>query len=192
MRFSLAQWCAAIAVFHLCWAMQANGQTFIGVSGGAAMPTTQYADQSELGIHGDVQYGIHRFCDFWPVLSLNYGRYQPKDTLSALTPSHPNAVSLQASMRWFPWGSQSLPLYAALGTGLSVITGEDDESVIGMHGSVEVGYLLFYKNPCCDWFITLSARYTAYNMLRDLDRPHLSGLGGYVGIAFPLGGGRTK
>lgn len=184
-RFILAVLC-----FGFTCSLTLRGQTFLGIAGGAALPTTQYAEQSELGIHGELQYGIHRFCDLWPVLSVNYGRYNAKDTLTAVMPSHPNAISVQASLRWFPWGSQSFPLYAAIGTGLSVITGEDDESVVGMPGSLELGYLLFYKNPCCDWFLTVSARYTAFNMLRDLDRPHLSGLGGMIGVGIPLGGGR--
>lgn len=184
-----SRYIVAVLCSWLFWSTPMSGQTFLGIAGGAALPTTQYADQSNLGIHGELQYGIHRFCDLWPVLSLNYGRYGAKDTLSALTPSHPNAISLQASLRWFPWGSQSFPLYAAIGTGLSVVTGEDDESVVGMPGSLEVGYLLFYKNPCCDWFLTVSARYTAFNMLRDLDRPHLSGMGGMIGLGIPLGGG---
>jgi hypothetical protein len=55
---------------------------------------------------------------------------------------------------------------------------------------LEAGYLLNYENPCCDWFITLSARYTTNNMLRDLDRPHLSGLSGMIHFNFPLGGGK--
>ena len=172
--------------------MQAPCQTFVGAGLGAAMPMTQYADESDMGLHGELLYGINRFCDVWPMLTLNYGRYAPKDTLSALTPSHPNAVSLQAGIRWFPWSSTKFPLYAALGTGLSVITGEDDASVVGMPGTVELGYLLFYENPCCDWFLTASVRYTAYNMLRDGDRPHLSGLQGMVHFSMPLGGGRAK
>ncbi len=171
-------------------AVQAPCQTFLGAGLGAAMPMTKYADESDMGLHGELQYGIHRFCDIWPVLTLNYGRYAPKDTLSALTPSHPNAVSLQANVRWFPWSSTKIPLYASVGTGLSVITGEDDASVVGMPGTLELGYLFLYDNPCCDWFITASLRYTAFNMLRDLDRPHLSGLSGMLHLSMPLGGGR--
>ena len=50
----------------------------------------------------------------------------------------------------------------------------DKEGKVGMPGTIEAGYLFNYENPCCDWFITLSARYTTNNMLRDKDRPHLS------------------
>lgn len=167
-------------------------QTFLGLGAGIAQPTTGYADQSNMGIHGELEYGVHRYCNVWPVLSLNYGRYEPLDTLSALTPSHPNAVTLQGSIRWFPWGATTIPLYASLGTGLSVITGDDEESVVGMPGSIEVGYLLFYKNPCCDWFVTASARYSAFNMLRDLDRPHLSSVSGMLRFSMPLGKGGAK
>jgi hypothetical protein len=71
-----------------------------------------------------------------------------------------------------------------------VITGEDEASVVGMPGTVELGYLFLYTNPCCDWFVTASVRYTAYNMLRDLDRPHLSGLSGMLHLSMPLGGGK--
>lgn len=165
-----------------------KGQTFLGIGVGAALPTTQYDIQSNLGLHGELQYGINRFCDWWPVLTLNYGHYSARDTLSALIPSHPNTTSIQANLRWFPWGSSTTPLYASLGTGVSVITGEDNEGVVGMPGTIEAGYLFNYDNPCCDWFITVSARYTAYNMLRDLDRPHLSGLQGMVHLSIPLGG----
>jgi hypothetical protein len=77
-----------------------------------------------------------------------------------------------------------------MGTGISIITGDDEEGKIGMPGTLEAGYLLNYENPCCDWFITLSARYTTNNMLRDLDRPHLSGLSGMIHFNFPLGGGK--
>lgn len=190
MAFMHTRCIALIIVGGVLCSTTATAQTFLGLGAGVALPTTQYADQSSMGIHGEIQYGIHRFCDFWPMLSLNYGRYPTKDTLSALAYSHPNALTIQASLRWFPWGSQSFPLFAAVGTGLSVITGDDDESVVGMPGSVELGYLLFYKNPCCDWFLSVAARYAAYNMLRDLDRPHLSGFGGVVSVGIPLGGGR--
>lgn len=171
-------------------AVQAPCQTFLGAGLGASMPMTRYTDESELGLHGELQYGIHRFCDVWPVLTLNYGRYSPVDTLSALTPSHPDVFSLQANVRWFPWGSTTFPLYAGIGTGLSVINGEDDASTVGMPGTVELGYLFLYTNPCCDWFITASVRYTAFNMLRDLERPHLSGLSGMLHLSMPLGGGK--
>ncbi len=33
------------------------------------MPMSRYVDESELGLHGELQYGIHRFCDVWPVLT---------------------------------------------------------------------------------------------------------------------------
>ncbi len=179
--------CAALLSAFAC---DGRSQTFLGLGAGAALPMTKYADESDRGLHGELQYGVHRFCNIWPVLTLNYGRYSPKDTLSALIPSHPNAVSLQANVRWFPWNATKFPLYASIGTGLSIITGEDDASTVGMPGTLEVGYLFLYSNPCCDWFITASARYTAYNMLRDLDRPHLSGLSGMLHVSMPLGGGK--
>ncbi len=185
----IRQICLPMLLF-LVVVMKAPCQTFVGAGLGAAMPMTQYADESDMGLHGELLYGINRFCDVWPMLTLNYGRYAPKDTLSVLTPSHPNVVSLQAGIRWFPWSSTKFPLYAALGTGLSVITGEDEASVVGMPGTVELGYLFLYTNPCCDWFVTASVRYTAYNMLRDLDRPHLSGLSGMLHLSMPLGGGK--
>lgn len=167
-------------------------QSFLGLGAGIVEPTTGFADQSKMGLHGELEYGVHRFCNVWPVLTLNYGRYEPLDTVSALTYSHPNVFTLQGSIRWFPWGSTTLPLYASLGTGLSVITGDDEESVVGMPGSIEVGYLLFYKNPCCDWFITAAARYSAFNMLRDLQRPHLSSVSGILRFSMPLGKGGAK
>lgn len=166
-----------------------HAQTFLGLGVGAAMPTTQYEPRSNTAFHGELQYGINKYCDWWPVLTVNYGRYSAPDTLSPLVAALPNATSVQANLRWFPWGSQTLPLYASLGTGLSVITGEDEEGVVGMPGTIEAGYLFNYENPCCDWFVTVSARYTAYNMLRDLDRPHLSGLQGMVHLSIPLSRG---
>lgn len=188
MRWIDRWWICAALLF--AFACDGRSQTFLGLGAGAALPMTKYADESDRGLHGELQYGVHRFCNIWPVLTLNYGRYSPKDTLSALIPSHPNAVSLQANVRWFPWNATKFPLYASIGTGLSIITGEDDASTVGMPGTLEVGYLFRYSNPCCDWFITASARYTAYNMLRDLDRPHLSGLSGMLHVSMPLGGGK--
>ena len=49
----------------LCmWFMSqtSNGQTFVGFGLGAAMPQTQFPEQSDLGLHGELQYvaGIHR------------------------------------------------------------------------------------------------------------------------------------
>jgi hypothetical protein len=184
------RWLLAGIIVASAGAVQAPCQTFLGAGLGASMPMTRYVDESELGLHGELQYGIHRFCDVWPVLTLNYGHYAPMDTLSALTPSHPDVFSLQANVRWFPWGSTTFPLYTSIGTGLSVINGEDDASTVGMPGTVELGYLFLYENPCCDWFLTASVRYTAFNMLRDLDRPHLSGLSGMLHLSMPLGGGK--
>jgi len=169
-------------------AVRGSAQTFLGLGLGAAAPETQYKLRANTGYHGELQYGINRFCDWWPVITLNYGSYPAPDTLSALTAAYPEAISFQANLRWFPWGSQNLPLYASLGTGLSVVSGEDNEGVLGMPGTIEAGYLFNYDNPCCDWFVALSARYTAYNMLRDLDRPHMSGLQAMVHVGIPLGG----
>ncbi len=184
------EWRTAIVLLAvgLLACTDALSQTFLGVGVGAAAPTTQYTERSNLGFHGELQYGINRFCDWWPVITLNHGRYAAPDTLSPLTAAYPGATSFQANLRWFPWGSQNVPLYASLGTGLSVVTGEDQEGVLGMPGTIEAGYLLNYDTPCCDWFVAISARYTAYNMLRDLDRPHLSGLQGMIHLGIPLGG----
>ena len=168
-----------------------KAQTFLGLGIGAAIPQSQYPDLSNLGLHGELQYGMHRFCNIWPVFTLNYGHYSPVDSLEYTNPriyALPNVINLQANVRWFPWGAPTVPLYVGLGTGISVITGDDEEGAIGMPGTVEAGYLFNYENPCCDWFITLSARYTVHNMLRDLDRPHLAGASGMVHFSFPLGG----
>ncbi|MFM8840352.1 MAG: hypothetical protein ACKOFB_04545 [bacterium] len=170
-----------------------NAQTFVGLGVGAAMPETQYPEQSNLGLHGEFQYGVHKFCNMWPVFTVNYGHYAPVDSLEYTSPrvySLPNVVNIQANIRWFPWDAPNIPLYLSMGTGISIITGDDEEGKIGMPGTLEAGYLFHYDNPCCDWFLTLAARYTANNMLRDLDRPHLSGLSGMITLNFPLGGGR--
>lgn len=166
----------------------ASGQTFLGIGLGASLPQTEYSQRANTGYHGELQYGINRFCDWWPVMTLNYGHYAIPDTLNANTAGYPTTASFQANLRWFPWGSTCVPLYASLGTGLSIVTGEDNEGVVGMPGTIEAGYLINYDTPCCDWFVTISARYTAFNMLRDLDRPHLSGLQGMVHLSIPLGG----
>ncbi len=165
------------------------GQTFGAVGFGAGWPTSGYGERSPVALNGELQYGVHRYCNWWPVATLNYGYYSASDTLSVLTPAFPHAVTVQGNLRWFPWGSTTLPLYASLGTGLSVVIGADDKGVVGMPGTAEIGYLLFYSNPCCDWFLTLSMRYTALNMLRDLDRPHLSALSGIIHVSLPLGRG---
>ncbi|MFM7158244.1 MAG: hypothetical protein ACKO0Y_10565, partial [Bacteroidota bacterium] len=41
----------------------ANAQSFAGLGLGAAMPQTQYPEQSTLGLHGELQYGVNRFCN---------------------------------------------------------------------------------------------------------------------------------
>jgi hypothetical protein len=180
----------------LCmWFMSqtSNAQTFVGLGLGAAMPQTQFPEQSDLGLHGELQYGVHKFCNMWPVFTVNYGYYGPIDSLEYTNPriySLPNVINVQANVRWFPWDAPNVPFYLSMGTGISIITGDDEEGKIGMPGTLEAGYLFNYENPCCDWFITLSARYTTNNMLRDLDRPHLSGLSGMIHLNIPLGGGK--
>lgn len=177
------------AVVSLCSAVYAaRGQTFLGGGLAGTLPTTQLAPVTQFGLQGFAQYGVHRYCNVWPMFSLGYTRMFEENGLTVLDPYWNDAVAVQAHVRWFPWGSTTLPLYGALGTGLSVIVGNDDEGVVGMPGSLEVGYLFNYANPCCDWFIDVQLRYTAMNMLRDLDRPHLSGLSAAVSINFPLGG----
>ena len=172
-------------------AQSAYGQSFIGLGLGAGLPQTQFVDQSNLGLHGELQYGLHRYCKLWPVFTVNYGNYQPIDSLEYTSPriySLPHVLNVQANVRWFPWGAPTVPLYLGIGTGLSVIVGKDKEGKVGMPGTIEAGYLFNYENPCCDWFITLSARYTTNNMLRDKDRPNLSSLAGMVHFSIPLGG----
>ena len=176
-----------------CIGQYANAQSFVGFGLGAGLPQTQYSEQSNLGLHGELQYGVHKFCNMWPVLTVNYGSYGPIDSLEYTSPriySLPSVLNVQANIRWFPWDAPNIPLYIGFGTGISIITGDDDEGILGMPGTLEAGYLLNYENPCCDWFITLSARYTTFNMLRDLDRPHLSGLSGMIHLGIPLGGGK--
>ncbi|MBK6419303.1 MAG: hypothetical protein IPF79_08960 [Ignavibacteria bacterium] len=166
-----------------------NAQTFVGLGLGGGLPTTGYADTSPYMLAGELQYGVHRYCNWWPVATLTYGHFATRDTVSIITPTYPDAFMIQGNLRWFPWGSTTTPLYASLGTGISVVLGDDDESVVGLPGTAEVGYLIHYVDPCCDWFVTLSLRYTASNMLRDLDRPHLSSLSGMIHFNLPLGGG---
>ena len=177
-----------MTVITLVATLRLPAQTFAGGGLAGVLPTTQLAPVTQFGIQGFGQYGIHRYCNVWPLLSLGYARFFEEDGLTVLDPYWNDAIMIQGHVRWFPWGSTTVPLYGGIGTGMSVILGNDDEGIVGMPGTLEVGYLFNYANPCCDWFVDVQLRYTAMNMLRDLDRPHLSGLSAAVSLNFPLGG----
>jgi len=166
----------------------AYGQTFLGIGIGGSLPSTGLADGADYGLNGEIRYGLHRYCNVWPVAAISFDTYPENDTATAIAQTYPTAVSAMASLRWFPWGSTSTPLYASIGTGLAVNLGNDSELPVGLPGQLGIGYLFLYENPCCDWFLDVQLRYTAYNMLRDLDRPHLSALTLMIAVGIPLGG----
>lgn len=165
-----------------------QAQTFLGIGVGGSLPATGLADGADYGLNGEIRYGLHRYCNVWPVASISFDTYPENDTVTAIAQTYPTAVSAMASVRWFPWGSTTTPLYGSIGTGLAVNLGNDSELPVGLPGQLGIGYLFLYENPCCDWFLDLQLRYTAYNMLRDLDRPHLSALTLMVAVGIPLGG----
>lgn len=167
-----------------------HAQSFVGLGVGYVLPATQLDPVATGDLRIAAQYGLHRYCNVWPVVSLQYDHLFERDDASVLKARYSQALALQGHLRWFPWGSTTTPLYGAVGTGISVVTGDDDASTVGLIGNVAVGYLLNYDTPCCDWFLDLQVNYTAFNMLRDEARPHLSGLGATLTFNLPLGGKR--
>lgn len=167
--------------------MHAFAQSFVGGGVGGVLPTTEQGRFHNSGFLVEAQAGIHKYCNVWPVAMLTVNRFSVRDDIPRTHDGYPTSISLQGQLRYFPWGTNGMPLFGALGTGLSVIPSDaDDAFSVGMLGTIEIGYLWHYRNPCCDWFMTFSVRYTAYNMLRDLQRPHLSGVAGVIAIGVPL------
>lgn len=174
----------------MCLSTVARSQSFVGLGIGYGLPTTQLEPVATGDLRIAAQYGVHRYCNIWPVLTLQYDHFLERNDASVLRTAFTQALALQGHLRWFPWGSTTLPLYGAVGTGLSVISGDDDASTVGMTGTLGVGFLLNYDSPCCDWFLDLQVNYQAMNMLRDETRPHLSALGATITFNLPLGGSR--
>ena len=168
----------------------AHAQEFIGLGLGAGNPTQNYSGISNLALHGEALFGVHRYCNIWPVIQLQYGNYLIEDTVTAITTTYPETYSVQAALRWFPWGVTSVPLYGSVGTGVTVVSTSEDQRAVGLPVTAEIGYLVNYDNPCCSWFLTLAVRYSAHNVIGDSDVPGRGVLSGIVQFNLPLGGGR--
>lgn len=183
-----------IRTFITVWMLLAaslamRGQTFVGGCLKAGMPTTEYSAIGDyvLGVEGRI--GIHRYCNIWPFAMISYDRLSVDASRPDFLPRYQDVVQAMGGLRWYPFGSTTFPLYGSVATGISYIPESDGASNVGLPGSLDVGFLLWYENPCCDWFLDVSLRYSALNMLRDLDRPHLSSLSLIIAIGLPIGGG---
>lgn len=167
-----------------------KAREFLGLGIGVGKPTQNYSGISNLALQGEALFGVHRYCNIWPVIQLQYGNYLIEDTVTAITTTYPETYSVQAALRWFPWGATSVPLYGSVGTGVTVVSTSEDQRAVGLPVTAEIGYLVNYDNPCCSWFLTLAVRYSAHNVIGDSDVPGLGVLSGIVQFNLPLGGGR--